>query len=309
MPIDLPFSEYEFTFQAINKINLPDYNGTLWHSVLGKALHDLACIAPDSECGQCMFVKQCEYSVLFRGASLPHIKEEPRYKTIPTPHIFRLTETNALQVKPGKTFTIHMILVGLANEKVKTLLQAMQRIGNNGFGARKDQAKLGQVTQKYPLGYDSGIFMDNTFLQEVRQVHYPIPVAPETIRLVFRTPLKESGVIKEKQQFVVDYFLMMIIRRISLLQYFYTETKLDDDFEKLKQLTQTVPVLQNKMQRVKNYQLSVRKNQHQQVAGWEGYLEIDLKEHQELWAYLYLGQWLNVGKNANMGFGEYTLIG
>jgi CRISPR/Cas system endoribonuclease Cas6 (RAMP superfamily) len=39
-----------------------------------------------------------------------------------------------------------------------------------------------------------------------------------------------------------------------------------------------------------------------------GNVDIDLSQHQELWAYLYLGQWLGVGKNASMGFGQYRLV-
>ena len=101
---------------------------------------------------------------------------------------------------------------------------------------------------------------------------------------------------------------MTLIRRISQLQYFQAQIKLDTDFIYLKQLAQSIPRDHQKIKKSYFKSLRKRKNQHQQTAGWIGYIDINLQNHQELWEYLYLGQWLNVGKNASMGFGQYQLI-
>jgi CRISPR/Cas system endoribonuclease Cas6 (RAMP superfamily) len=45
------------------------------------------------------------------------------------------------------------------------------------------------------------------------------------------------------------------------------------------------------------------------TGGWMGHLELDIQGLDELWPYLWLGQWLNVGKNASMGFGRYSVVG
>lgn len=308
MPINLPIAEYQFTYQAIDKVSIPECSGTLWHSVLGKALHDSACIAADTKCENCMFLKQCDYGYLFRGIPPDDAEIMKRYRTVPVPHIIRMNSLNSYQVNPRDKFTITIALVGLANDKLAKLIQAMTKVGENGFRNDRKKARLIQIVQKIPYGYDKAILLQGKPLQLSTTLEYPIPTAPESIRINFITPFKPSGEAAESQEFLVDKFLMMIIRRISLLQYFYTAKKLDVDYSHLKQLTQSITVQQQAMYWRKHQQFSDCKNQHNQKFGWTGYVDLDLQNHKELWPYLFLGQWLNVGKNASMGFGQYQLI-
>ncbi len=311
MPIQLPFAEYQISFTALERINMPRYSGTLWHAVLGKALHELNCLVPNSPCKSCLLASQCDYPALFQGRKPPNSEMMTRYQDIPTPHIIRSSLQYAYQIEAKQAFQVNIILLGDLNQKLPALIRAMQQVASNGLGRQRQKAILTQIVQKQPLAatMDKAILMDGIPLNMGESIHYPIlNNIPNRISLQMLTPYRPTGKAQDSQKFQVDKFVMALIRRISLLQYFTTAKQLLVDYSELKQLTKSLVICKNTLYREYNKQLAQRKNQHKQGYGWMGRLDIDLSQHQELWAYLYLGQWLGVGKNASMGFGQYKLL-
>lgn len=313
MPIQLPFAEYCFSFTALEPLTMPVYSGTLWHAVLGKALHERSCLVPNTpSCHHCLLASECDYPLLFQGRKPPNSAIMTRYKNIPAPHIIRNLPPHAYQVERQQIFHIDLILLGKSNQKLPALIAAMQKIGRNGFGRYRQKAVLTQVLQKQPFAaLDSIILMDDVPLQNGKAIDYMIPKAkyiPTKISLQWRTPYRPTGDARNLRVFQVDKFVMAVIRRISALQYFNTGQQLVVDYCELKRLTQRLVISKNSLYRRYHKQLAKRKNQHKQGYGWMGRVDMDLSQQQPLWDYLYLGQWLGVGKNASMGFGQYKLI-
>jgi hypothetical protein len=155
---------------------------------------------------------------------------------------------------------------------------------------------------------DKIILMEGAALQIGKAINYPIPDPPTIISLQMCSPYRPTGQAKNSPLFLVNKFIMALVRRISLLQYFNTDQLLEADYDTLKQLADSLVITKNTLYQYNDSRLAKRNNQHKQGRGWLGRLDIDLSEHQALWPYLYLGQWLHVGKNASMGFGRYELI-
>jgi len=304
----LPLAEYQFTYQAQAPITLPELSGTLWHSVLGRALRELSCTTHQPQCDNCPQIKVCDYSLLFRSVPPEPSDLLKNYQSIPTPHLSR-SEINTAQKIPTKQFfTINIILIGHANQKLPQLIKAMQRVGKNGFNKARHKAQLTHIMQKTPYGIERAIQLPNIPPQQGIAMVYPLLKPLKKLRLIFKTPYRQTGKASHRPHFLLEHFIMTLIRRISLLQYFHTGKKLNTDFIYLKQLAQNLPLQNQQLQKSCIPSLSKRKNQHYQNTGWTGYLDLDLSAHQALWEYLYIGQWLNVGKNASMGFGQYQLI-
>ena len=310
--IALPFARYRFTFKAHNALTLPEYSGTLWHSVVGNALYEMSCIVPESTCHDCLFKQRCDYALLFRGIKPAHSNRMGNCNTIPTPHIFRVEQAQHYTINAEQTFSVTLILLGNANKRLASLIRAMQKVGDNGFHHARKKARLIQVSQIMPTGIDKQIPLQTPQTKEAQiglPHDYPPPTdIPKKLQLRFLTPFRSPSKVAGSTDFIVDRFVMGLIRRISALQYFYTGQFLDVDYAALKKLTRQLPVLQHTMQQQRNGDLEKRKNQHQQGRLWVGSIDLDLEQHQALWPYLYLGQWLNTGKNASMGFGCYELI-
>jgi hypothetical protein len=135
----------------------------------------------------------------------------------------------------------------------------------------------------------------------------PVMAMPQRVILRFITPYKQSGKTSN-EGLAIPAFLMAIVRRVSLLQYFYTDKQLDADFKHLKTLAHGLKVANNQLIGQPQSRYSAKHRTMLDASGVLGSLELDLQGMEALWPYLYLGQWLNVGKNASMGFGRYALL-
>jgi len=286
--LKLPLTEYIFHYQAQQQITFPEYSGTLWHGVLGKALKDQYCYTPNSPCQGCLFANQCGYIQLFKNIALQNNDFIRLYQSIPAPHIIRVRSERYI-IKPFQSFEINIILIADTNQYLNKLIIAMQKVGLNGFGKNRKKANLKQVSQKTDLWQSSNSTNNK-------------------IRIQFITLFKPNGKMLKTKEFKLNLWVMGLIRRISLLYYFYTSKKLRVDFIDLKKQTQNIPILAQALEWKYHFNLANRTNQHQQNTGWLGWIEINLQDYPDLIPYLLLGQWLNTGKNASMGFGQYQLI-
>ena len=103
-------------------------------------------------------------------------------------------------------------------------------------------------------------------------------------------------------------FLMALVRRASLLQYFYTGRQLEAPFGMLKAASVQVRTLERALRRQEASRYAARHGERVPTGGLIGHIDLDMSDIETLWPYLYLGQWLNVGKNASMGYGCYELL-
>ena len=307
MPIDLPLSRYTFDFEVLDALQLPAQPGVLWHSVFGKNLKDLSCISKAEKCEQCMFLHQCDYTQLFKGTRPEQSEIMRKSDTIPTPHIFQAS-LNASQVnRVGETISINVVLCGKANEQLSALTRALYVAGLKGLGKQRSRVKLQQLTQHSVNGETKALLNDVQLLEALPCVPLPVSESPKSARLDFLTPYKPSGKANNGHGIDFGRFLMAIVRRVDLMQYFTTGIKLSEDFKALKLLTETIPVNGVDLTFVQGNRYSAANGSIKDTSGFMGYVEFDLRNHQALWPFLDVGQWLNVGKNSSMGFGRYSV--
>jgi hypothetical protein len=302
---ELPISQLEFTFQALDTITIPAYSGMLWHSVFGRSLRALSCIAPGMECQECMLLQQCDYPYLFRRIA-PADSDMLRGKEIPVPHIFRVTKVAQHTVDAGEQLTVSLVMVGQANHKITEIIRAMYHAGAAGLGKQRQRCQLQTVKQTGPNNSATTVMEKAQILANSEPMTPAIPSLPDTLRLTLITPYKPPGK-HHMSQFELGHFLMAMIRRISLLQYFYTGKRLQADFSALKKRTERVQLQGSHLQWERHQRYSARHGEAIDVSGWLGTIELDARQLQDIWPYLWLGQWLSVGKNASMGFGLYQL--
>ena len=307
MQPELPIAEYQFNFQTHKKLTFPDYSGALWHGVFGRALKQLVCVTSLDQCDPCMFLYQCDYPYLFRGPRPPDSDLMRKYPTIPIPHIFRLENTSEHTLQSDEQFNIGMVLTGSANNKLPVIIRAMYAAGLNGLGKQRIPCQLVNVIQTGPQQQPDHLMSDGRFTGNARAIIPVTPSSPKQIQLRFLSLYKQSGTAKS-EQIDITRFIMAIIRRISLLQYFYTGKQLDADFRKLKSSAESLSMDYKQLDWHPFQRYSAGHGKIIDTSGWLGSFDICLENNQSIWPYLWLGQWLGVGKNASMGFGHYQLI-
>ncbi|QLQ32195.1 MAG: CRISPR system precrRNA processing endoribonuclease RAMP protein Cas6 [Candidatus Thiothrix singaporensis] len=309
MPIDLPLAIYRFQYETLDDLQLPEHPGVLWHSVFGKALRNLVCVAKGTDCAACMFLHQCDYTHLFLGTRPPDSEIMRKYTTVPTPHVFRPLLEGATELQSGQRLETNVILPGEVNSKLPQLIRALYGAGIGGLGKQRSRIRLHQVTQHTPEGAEKDLLVNGQLVYALPPGQVRCAAAPATARIKLLTPYKPSGKADNGQGVDVGRFLMAIIRRVDLMQYFYSGHKLEADFQHLKALTESVPVLGQALRRHSHERYSAASQQIKDASGYTGQITLDLRGHEELWPFLCIGQWLNVGKNASMGFGRYAVEG
>ena len=137
----------------------------------------------------------------------------------------------------------------------------------------------------------------------------PPPALPRTVRVRLLTPLR----IKRREHFVgvqdFDFRALTsgLLRRISLLTYFFGETPLETDFAGLLRHAETVPVAGRALHWREWTRYSSRQNEKLQMGGLVGSFELAGADLDRFWPLLWLGQWTHAGKGCSMGLGRYVL--
>ena len=307
MKPELYFNEITLTFQAEGLITFPPYSGSLWHSVLGRALRDHTCIQPEETCVNCTFQQRCDYPYLFKrwAASDSLIMAG---KEIPVPHIFRNDNAQSEQVKAGDDFILTLVLVGNAIEKLPTLITAFKQMGKSGLGKNRTAFQLKKISLNNTETKRIEPFITDKLelIKQASDLTIPNPLKFITVEIM--TPYKPAGKRSNKQM-DISHFLMAIVRRISLLHFFYCDKLLDVNFPDLKKQTTQALLVNPDLHWIHPPRPYFSKHGTQiDKSGWVGRFELQIERIEQLWPYLWLGQWLGAGKKTSMGFGKYGII-
>jgi hypothetical protein len=307
---DLPLSYYELRFVVDGTGGLrrgEDPRG-LWHGIFGRGLRAVSCAMDRAECHACPLLFQCPYPELFTGPRPPDAERMRRYDTIPIPHVLHIPSDHPKSLRPGQDLTLGIVLVGSANERLAFVLQAMAEAGAGGLGADRVPLWLASVLQ-YGPGMDEAwtVAAEGEILGWTEPQAPPTPPPPAFVRVRFISPYKPSGAPSRPRELDIVRLLMAIVRRISLLQYFYTGHQLDAPFDRLKAAAKGTRPRAVDLRRHRSSRYAARHGERLDTSGLIGHIDLALDGIESLWPYLYLGQWLNVGKNASMGFGSYAL--
>jgi CRISPR-associated endoribonuclease Cas6 len=304
----LPLARYELHFRALEAFSLEEDPRGLWHGVFGHALRAFCCVTGQPECLGCPLLHRCQYSYLFTAPRPPGAEMMRRYHHIPVPHIFQLGVGHPRVVDTGDAISISLVLVGEANTRLPFVVEALAAAGMAGLGARRGRLLLEQVIQHLPTRADAlPIGGQECLLAAAPPEPPPTPPIPPLVRVDLVSPYKASGTGAQPRGMDLGLFLMAVVRRISLLQYFYTGCRLEAPFPDLKAASQQVRVVGHDLHRVPASRWAAGHGRRLDIGGLLGLIELATQDLEPLWPYLHLGQWLNVGKNASMGFGQYRL--
>lgn len=324
----LALASYHFDYQTEDPLALAEPPFALWHGVFGMQLRRLACVTRQPHCEGCLLLYQCPYSLLFSGPRPPGAELMRRYQRIPVPHCFQLAGTHPPRLAAGAPLRVTLVLIGSANAQVALVSQAMAAAGAAGLGAGRARLRLERVEQCLPDGSPARpVLADGRWIgAPAPPVMPPLPPWPDPaagsarLRLCFHSPYKagdrgRSGAPTTAAAATTGLdsgldlgrLLMAIVRRVSLLQAFYGGERLEAAFPALKAASSQVEIVASDLQYQRSSRYAAGKGRRVDTSGLRGELILAGPGLALLWPFLHLGQWLNVGKNASMGFGCFTI--
>ena len=137
----------------------------------------------------------------------------------------------------------------------------------------------------------------------------PVPAAPRSVRVRLLTPLRlrRHERLVSTSDLTFRAFAGNLLRRLSLLTYFFADTPLDIDFSGLLGRAESIPMIEPRLRWHEWTRHSSRQKAKVPMGGLVGSFVLEGSGLGPFWPSLWLGQWTHVGKGCSMGLGRYVL--
>lgn len=329
----LPIARYSLNARVQQPLSLPDYAGSLLRGQFGAALRNVACMTRQPTCPGCPLVQTCPYTRIFEAPPPPKGSHTlQNFSQIPNPYIIEPPTPGARVLDADDDFEFHLVLVGHAIEQLPLIIFALQRALHQGLSKARVPTDLLQVDWLDAQGQHHTIWhMEHpTLLSHPATLNIPTDSATDTkkgascadsarttglndaqITLHIHTPmrLQSQGKPLGLGQLTPRALIATLARRVALLMEFHAG--LTGWGEAAKHITHLSPTLTD-TQDLRWFdwtRYSSRQQQEMTLGGILGRwtLHGDAATLAQITPWLWLGQWLHVGKNATMGMGCYSL--
>lgn len=317
----LPIARYRFTAQVGETLQLPQYAGSLLRGQFGAALRHLACMTRQSTCTACPLRQTCPYPRIFEAPAPPE-HELQRFSAIPNAYVVEppantlhaVPQDSPRVLQPGQTLQFHMVLTGNALEQLPLVIVAWKRALSQGLNKSRSRAELIEVHWVDADGLEHPVWsaQQPQLQPHAASLRVPAPsCAMDGLRLHIHTPLRlqTQGQPLRLQQLTPRALISAVARRVALVMEFHADQPgWGAQVPAAAALAQQLDDQRNvRWFDWKRY--SSRQQQEMTLGGVIGQWDLygPAQALAELWPWLWLGQWLHVGKNATFGLGGYRL--
>ena len=307
----LALVRYRLRFRSRSGTLPPGFLGSAWRGAFGHALRHTVCITglPPS-CDGCALLASCVYPRTFESRPPADAKKLKLYPTAPNPYVLEPAGDG-----DAKKDALHLglTLFGPANDDAPTALQALQRAGRDGLTNARvvldfvdaQAERFGADGEQWTPVQSADAGMAVVSAQEPR-----VPPAPPAVRVQLLSPLRirGGGRYVGPSEFNFRTFAANLLRRFSLLTYFFGQAPLEVDFAALVREAEGVPLEDVQLRWRELSRRSSRQRTTIQMGGLVGAFTVRGPQLALFWPCLWLGQWTHIGKGCTMGLGRYVLV-
>jgi hypothetical protein len=305
----LPLACYRLHFATVDPMRLSDYSGSAWRGVFGHALKRLMCVTREQHCSTCLLYRSCIYPYLFETPPDPSAAKLRKYTAAPHPYVLDPPPARRESLPAGTALELGVTLFGHSNRHLPYVIHALDQAGRRGLkGARlilQQVQQLQMETSEWQL-----IHVPGKAIEASCPATPSVPACPARLTLMLDTPLRlrahEHYVTPERFHFRVLF--TNLLRRISLLTTFHSDTPLETDFAALTRAAQTIETERTALHWHDWSRYSSRQNTLLRMGGLLGQVSLKGADLEPFWPYLWLGQWTHAGKGTSMGLGKYRIV-
>jgi CRISPR-associated endoribonuclease Cas6 len=302
----IPIKTYRFYFTTDSAVRLPSFPGSAWRGAFGHALKKTVCVVRGTPCNQCLLKSACAYSYVFETPPPADSEKMRKYTAAPHPFVLQFPRTASAS---GSAYALDVILLGHGQRYLPYIVHALKMAGNDGIGGHQQIFSLQTIDDISPDGQAETIYRHGE-LKSLQPAGLPaIPAMPDQIEIAFHTPLriKQDSKNLAARQFNFGAFFGNLLRRISMISYFHTDTPLETDFAALTAKARTVQFASQQLSWYDWTRYSSRQQTEMNMGGLVGSVHLEMQGLDDFWPYLWLGQWTHAGKGTSMGMGAYTI--
>ena len=284
------------SYAAAEDGRLPAYLGSTIRGILGHCMRDFTCTAPTTRCYQCEQRNNCSYAECF--CSTGHEAGAVN------PFVLHVLVRDKTEWKAGDICTFDITLIGDMTHQAGLFLDALQAMGERGWGALRIPFSLEQVTDPVHdrLIYGGG----KAWMRNIRP--YVLECKERTatgVYLRFDTPVRILLSKNLCHTLSFDVLMQSLSRRISLLSWAYAGQQMQLYDKSMQEAAREITIRRQDWRYCDFERYSMNhKNNTLALPGIEGWAmyEGDITPFTPL---IEAGRILHAGKNTTIGFGHY----
>jgi hypothetical protein len=229
---------------------------------------------------------------------------------VPNPYVIEPPPLGLRRVLAGETISFHVVLLGRALSQLPLIAYAFQRAFERGVSRLQAKGRIEDILCERE-NWPESIWDAERSRIRAHEQSFAVPQLPQigAVTLSITTPLRlqNQGHPLDTERLRPRTLITALLRRASLL--FELHAGMPPVGARASQLAAAAGRLtdERRLQWKDWTRFSSRQKQEMTLGGVVGEWRL-AGELGELLPWLWLGQWLHVGKNASMGMGRYSLI-
>ena len=309
----LPLARYRLRFRRSPDARALEgrYLGSAWRGAFGHALRRSVCITNLPRCDNCALLAHCVYPRTFEKRTPADAQKLRRYPTTPNPYV--LAPAYDDWDVADETINLGVTLFGAtANDDLPTILHALRQAAQTGLTTRRVVLEHVETQAEVAAGHSWTTVQrqDGNLRRSSAFTAAPPPMPPPTalrVRLLSPLRIRAEGHYVRPRQFGFRAFAANLLRRISLLTYFFGEQPLEVPFAALLDEAANIDIEDADLRWWEGTRHSSRQRARIPMGGIIGSFVARGPAVAALWPCLWLGQWTHIGKACTMGLGRYVV--
>jgi hypothetical protein len=194
-----------------------------------------------------------------------------------------------------------LIVAGRAIYCLELLLKGIAELISESGGSIVNVVSIDYQQGELQLGRSDRIdYPENLMVLSANGILELWPWGHDQIGICLRSPLRLLQEGRRVTEFSFSLFMRSLMRRVSSFAYYYGGGEIEADFNRLSQLASQPTMIEN------CFRSDASPEGQKKLAGITGHGKLEGEFH-ELMPFLVIGSYLNVGKGAAFGMGQYEL--
>jgi len=301
--------KFTFTLKALENLSLPEYKGSLFRGAFGITFRRVVCVTRQQVCSGCLLTAQCSYFKIFETEipenSLPFLQN---VKKVPHPFIIDPPLETKREYVAGEELEVGLTIFGEVISALPFFVFTFLKLGQTGISYKRSKLNLLDVKSVSADGsaasiYNDGKLKNNYPTISAENLMKPAEKKISKVNVQLLTPLRFQilgKIVSDPADLTPELFFTLLERRITLLSNLYCGAN----------EAYTIPFVQKNLSLNANglmmhdwQRYSSRQKTKMSLGGLQGSFTLE-GELNELFPYLKLASFLNLGKNTVFGLGK-----
>ncbi len=300
MSLSCELARYRFTLAFEQPFTLPLYSGSMIRGAFGHALRHISCVTRQKTCDNCPLLNGCHYPRVFEPKLLGTAPGQPQ----PAPPYILEPPLGPRDLAAKEVWSFDMVLYGSALPLLSMIILAVTQAAAKGFGSQHIPAQLLSVMVEQPDGWLTICSSEDPIIKPHNtQLMMPSPANTDCLTLEFITPtrlLRQGHPVGPEKLSGRDFYSALLRRGGQIAEAIGLTPPAPMNLS-------AFPLAATNLRWLDWSRYSSRQKQSMQLGGLIGSFSLD-QWPEDLWPWLWLGQWCHIGKNASFGLGQYRLL-